>query len=128
MIRLPPRSTSTDTLVPDTTLFRSLSEKVFEINRCFRNERISPRHNPEFTTMELYQAYADYEDMMDIAERTIAQAAIIATGSTRVNFGDHAIDFTTPFRRATMLALLVQHCTCTRIGRAQYRESVCKAV
>src|SRR3546814_8984451 len=60
-----------------------LSEKVFEINRCFRNEGISPRHNPEFTTMELYQAYADYEDMMDIAERTIAQAAIIATGSTR---------------------------------------------
>src|SRR3546814_16187252 len=61
-----------------------LSEKVFEINRCFRNEGISPRHNPEFTTMELYQAYADYEDMMTIDELPIAPAAIIATGSTRV--------------------------------------------
>ncbi|MCW0236639.1 MAG: lysine--tRNA ligase [Ferrovibrio sp.] len=86
-----------------------LSEKVFEINRCFRNEGISPRHNPEFTTMELYQAYADYEDMMDIAERTIAQAAITATGGTRVKFGEHEIDFTPPFRRATMLGLIEEH-------------------
>src|SRR3546814_9047562 len=73
------------------------------------SDLISPRQNPEFTTMELYQAYADYEDMMDIAERTIAQAAIIATGSTRVTFGDHEIDFTPPFRRATMLGLIEEH-------------------
>ncbi|WP_370151994.1 lysine--tRNA ligase [Ferrovibrio sp.] len=86
-----------------------LSEKVFEINRCFRNEGISPRHNPEFTTMELYQAYADYEDMMDIAERTIAAAAIAATGGTKVTFGEHEIDFTPPFRRATMLGLIEEH-------------------
>src|SRR3546814_20546215 len=86
-----------------------LSEKVFEINRCFRNEGISPRHNPEFTTMELYQAYADYEDMMDIAERTIAQAAIIATGSTRLTSGDHEIDFTQPLRPPTIHGLLQEH-------------------
>src|SRR3546814_4854192 len=73
-----------------------LSEKVFEINRCFRNEGISPRHNPEFTTMDLYQAYADYESMMDTAERTIAHAAIIATGSTRVNCSSHEPDFPHP--------------------------------
>lgn len=86
-----------------------LSEKVFEINRCFRNEGISPRHNPEFTTMELYQAYADYEDMMDITERTIAAAAIAATGGTKVTFGEQEIDFTPPFRRATMLGLIEEH-------------------
>lgn len=86
-----------------------LSEKVFEINRCFRNEGISPRHNPEFTTMELYQAYADYEDMMDITERTIAAAAIAATGGTKVTFGEREIDFTPPFRRATMLGLIEEH-------------------
>jgi lysyl-tRNA synthetase class 2 len=86
-----------------------LSEKVFEINRCFRNEGISPRHNPEFTTMELYQAYADYEDMMAITERTIANAAIVATGSTKVTFGEHEIDFTPPFRRGTMLGLIEEH-------------------
>lgn len=83
-----------------------LSEKVFEINRCFRNEGISPRHNPEFTTMELYQAYADYQDMMDITERAIAHVAQVATGSTKVKFGEHEIDFTPPFRRASMLDLI----------------------
>lgn len=86
-----------------------LSEKVFEINRCFRNEGISPRHNPEFTTMELYQAYADYEDMMAITERTIAAAAVAATGGTRVTFGEQEIDFTPPFRRASMLDLIREH-------------------
>src|SRR3546814_17677201 len=73
-----------------------LSEKVFEINRCFRNEGISPRHNPEFTTMELYQAYADYEDMMDITERTIAQDAIIAPGRPRGNLGEPQHNFPHP--------------------------------
>ncbi|HEX6958238.1 MAG TPA: lysine--tRNA ligase [Ferrovibrio sp.] len=86
-----------------------LSEKLFEINRCFRNEGISPRHNPEFTTLELYQAYADYNDMMSIAERLIAHAAITATGSTKVKFGEHEIDFTPPFRRASMLDLIKEH-------------------
>src|SRR5690606_10890700 len=86
-----------------------LSEKVFEINRCFRNEGISPRHNPEFTTMELYQAYADYEDMMAITERVIAHAAITATGSTKVKFGETEIDFTPPFRRGSMLDLIREY-------------------
>lgn len=86
-----------------------LSEKVFEINRCFRNEGISPRHNPEFTTLELYQAYADYEDMMAIVERLVAHAAVVATGSTRVKFGEHEIDFTPPFRRGSMLGLIAEH-------------------
>ncbi|MBP7064676.1 lysine--tRNA ligase [Ferrovibrio sp.] len=86
-----------------------LSEKVFEINRCFRNEGISPRHNPEFTTIELYQAYADYADMMDIAERIIEAAAIAATGGTDVSFGEHTISFKRPFRRATMLELIQEH-------------------
>ncbi|WP_428246301.1 lysine--tRNA ligase [Ferrovibrio sp.] len=86
-----------------------LSEKVFEINRCFRNEGISPRHNPEFTTIELYQAYADYADMMDIAERIIEAAAIAATGGTDVQFGEQTISFKRPFRRATMLDLIKEH-------------------
>ena len=56
-------------------------ERVFEIGRIFRNEGISTRHNPEFTMMELYQAFADYSEMIDITERLITQAAIDATGS-----------------------------------------------
>ena len=63
-------------------------ERVFEIGRIFRNEGISTRHNPEFTMMELYQAFADYSEMIDITERLITQATIDATGSSVVTIGD----------------------------------------
>lgn len=83
-----------------------VSERVFEINRNFRNEGISTRHNPEFTMLELYQAYADYTDMMALAEDIFAAAAKAATGSTTVTFGEHQIEFGGRYRRASMTDLV----------------------
>ncbi|MEP7203555.1 MAG: lysine--tRNA ligase [Ilumatobacteraceae bacterium] len=80
-------------------------ERVFEIGRIFRNEGISTRHNPEFTMMELYQAFADFSEMIDITERLIKQAAIDATGSAVVSVGDDTIDLSQPWRRARMIDL-----------------------
>ena len=84
-------------------------EKVFEINRNFRNEGISTRHSPEFTMMELYQAYADYTDMMEITERLVAGAALEVCGSMTVPFGDLELDFTPPWPRRTFAELLREH-------------------
>lgn len=83
-----------------------LSDKVFEINRCFRNEGISPRHNPEFTSVELYQAYADYHDMMDLGEAMILDVVQKIHGSTKVTFGEHEIDFKGPWPRVSMIDLV----------------------
>ncbi len=80
-------------------------ERVFEIGRIFRNEGISTRHNPEFTMMELYQAFADYSEMIDITERLITQAAIDATGTSVVTIGDDQVDLAQPWRRARMIDL-----------------------
>jgi lysyl-tRNA synthetase class 2 len=81
-------------------------EKVFEIGRVFRNEGISPRHNPEFTSLELYQAYADYGDMMALTEQLVYEAAVRLAGSPLVSFGGHLIDLTPPWQRAEMLKLV----------------------
>jgi lysyl-tRNA synthetase, class II len=82
--------------------------KVFEIGRVFRNEGLSPRHNPEFTMLELYQAYADYYDMMDLTEGLVAHLATEVTGSTRLQYGGRDLDLTPPWRRATMLELIAE--------------------
>lgn len=77
-------------------------ERVFEINRNFRNEGLSPRHNPEFTMMELYMAYADYTDLIELTEslfRTLAQKVL---GTPVVQYGEHTFDFSQPFTRLTM--------------------------
>jgi len=74
-------------------------ERVYEFSRCFRNEGISPRHNPEFTMLELYQAYGDYHDMMDITEAIIAGAARDVIGSYKVGFEGREIDYTPPWPR-----------------------------
>ncbi len=84
-------------------------ERVFEFARCFRNEGISPRHNPEFTMLELYQAYGDYHDMMDITEEIIAGAARDVIGSTRIKFGEREIDYTTPWPRCRYADLFAEH-------------------
>jgi lysyl-tRNA synthetase, class II len=76
-------------------------ERVYEINRNFRNEGISTQHNPEFTMLEFYQAYTDYLGMMDLSEELLRQAAIDATGSSIVDYQGEKIDFTN-FRRVTM--------------------------
>ncbi|EHD23091.1 MULTISPECIES: lysine--tRNA ligase [Brenneria] len=77
-------------------------ERVFEINRNFRNEGISPRHNPEFTMMELYMAYADYKDLIVLTEtlfRTLTQDVL---GTTTIEYGDQTFDFGKPFAKLTM--------------------------
>lgn len=79
-----------------------ISEKVFELNRNFRNEGISPRHNPEFTMMELYQAYADYHDMMDLTEEIVVTAAENALGTTKITYQGKEIDLKRPWARKTM--------------------------
>ena len=76
-------------------------ERVYEINRNFRNEGISTHHNPEFTMLEFYQAYTDYHGLMDLSEELLRQAAIDATGSATVNYQGEKIDFS-KFRRVTM--------------------------
>ena len=76
-------------------------ERVYEINRNFRNEGISTQHNPEFTMLEFYQAYTDYHGMMDLSEELLRQAAIDATGSVVVEYQGEKIDFGN-FRRVTM--------------------------
>ncbi len=74
-------------------------ERVYEFSRCFRNEGISPRHNPEFTMLELYQAYGDYHDMMELTEAIIAGAARHVIGSYKIAFEGREIDYTPPWPR-----------------------------
>ena len=77
-------------------------ERVFEINRNFRNEGISTQHNPEFTMLEFYQAYADYNDLMSLTEEMLPEVARKAAGGEEVPFGDHTISFRAPFRRISL--------------------------
>lgn len=77
-------------------------EKVYEINRNFRNEGISVRHNPEFTMLELYQAYGNYETMMNLCEQMLSSIVFSILGSYEVNYQDMAIDFTPPWRRLNL--------------------------
>ncbi len=78
-------------------------EKVYEIGRVFRNEGISTRHNPEFTMIELYQAYADYHDMMDITEQMISHIAQEVLGTQKITYQGTEIDLTPPWPRMTMV-------------------------
>lgn len=80
-----------------------LSEKIFEINRSFRNEGIDTRHNPEFTMMELYQAYVDYNEMMVLTENLVSTIAQEVLGTMKIKYGDNEIDLTPPWDRKTML-------------------------
>ncbi len=77
-------------------------EKVFEINRNFRNEGISTQHNPEFTMMEFYEAYADYHALMRMTEEMISTVARTVTGTEQVTFGEHAISLQSPFVRVSL--------------------------
>lgn len=77
-------------------------EKVYEIGRVFRNEGISPRHNPEFTMLELYQAYVDYTDIMELVEQLVCHLAKEITGACVVDYQGSELDFTPPWRRATL--------------------------
>lgn len=84
-------------------------EKVYEINRCFRNEGISTVHNPEFTMMELYQAYADYNTMMDLTEELIVHLANTLFGKPVIYKDDLEIDISSPWERRELLDIVIEH-------------------
>ncbi|MEI8299647.1 MAG: lysine--tRNA ligase [Pseudomonadota bacterium] len=84
-------------------------ERVYEINRNFRNEGLSTRHNPEFTMLELYQAYADYRDLMDLVEQMFTGLADAVVGSRALTYQGTLIDLGSPFRRATIEQLLLEN-------------------
>ena len=84
-------------------------EKVFEINRSFRNEGLSPQHNPEFTMLEFYWAYADYEDLMTLTEDLLRSLAEEVTGSAVVEWQGERIDLSQPFQRMTLMEATLQH-------------------
>ena len=77
-------------------------ERVFEINRNFRNEGISTQHNPEFTMLEFYWSYADYNDLMGLTEQLLAEVARSATGTEQIQYGDQTISLSAPFRRLSL--------------------------
>jgi len=83
-----------------------LADAVFEIGRLFRNEGISIKHNPEFTTIEGYHAYMDYNDIMNLTENLIRQCCLAVNGTMQVQMGDHLIDFEKPFARRSMIDLV----------------------
>lgn len=84
-------------------------EQVFEINRNFRNEGLSARHNPEFTMMEFYWAYADYNDLMDMTEALLSKLALDVTGSTELNYQGTAISFAGPFERLSIKQSILKY-------------------
>ena len=86
-----------------------VSERVYEIGKCFRNEGIDTRHNPEFTMIELYQAYADYNDMMELTENMVAYVAKEVLGTTKIKYGENEIDLTPPWDRKTMLGAIEEY-------------------
>jgi lysyl-tRNA synthetase class 2 len=84
-------------------------ERVFELNRNFRNEGISTRHNPEFTMLEFYWAYADYEMLMDFTEEMLSAVARDVVGTLELEWGDHHIDLTPPWRRLTLRDAVLEY-------------------
>ncbi len=85
-------------------------ERVYELGRVYRNEGISPRHNPEFTMLEVYQAYGNYETMIELTERIVVDAIHCLGRGTRLPWGKDVIDFTPPFQRKTYDELFAEHC------------------
>ena len=84
-------------------------ERVYEVGRVFRNEGLSPRHNPEFTLMECYQAYADYEDMMQLAEDILVCSAMAANRPLETSYEGEAVNLTPPYRRERMADLVLEY-------------------
>jgi lysyl-tRNA synthetase, class II len=115
------RPFATDSYAMDTRLYLRIAlelylkrciiggiERVYEIGRNFRNEGVSFKHSPEFTMLELYQAYVDYEDIMQLTEDMVASAARAAIGRTRVRWGDNEIDFNPPWQRVPLRTAIAE--------------------
>jgi lysyl-tRNA synthetase class 2 len=87
-------------------------EKVYEIGRVFRNEGVDSTHNPEFTMIEIYEAYGNYETMMDLTEQIIVNAALAANDGLILPWGEHQVDFTPPWPRRKYADLFREHAGC----------------
>ncbi|MEG2381901.1 MAG: amino acid--tRNA ligase-related protein, partial [Oscillospiraceae bacterium] len=99
-------------IAPELYLKRAIVaglEKVYDMGRTFRNEGMSVRHNPEFTMIELYEAFADYNDMMEITENMIAYVCEKVNGTTKVTYQGTEIDFMPPWNRVTMVEAVKEH-------------------
>ncbi len=83
-------------------------EQVYELGRIFRNEGVSTRHNPEFTSVEIYQAFADYTQMMELTEQLVSSVCLTVCGSTRIKYQGETLDFTPPWRRVTMQEIIFE--------------------
>ncbi|TAA47335.1 lysine--tRNA ligase [Corallincola spongiicola] len=104
-------------------------ERVFEINRNFRNEGLSPRHNPEFTMMEFYMAYADYNDLMDLTEEMLRSVTQQVLGDSVVKYGEEEFDFGAPFIRLPMKESILQYnpeVTMDQLGSLETATEVAK--
>jgi lysyl-tRNA synthetase class 2 len=99
-------------------------ERVFELNRNFRNEGLSTRHNPEFTMLEFYQAYARYQDLMDLTEDLFRKIAIEIGGSSKVSFQGSEYDFAKPFERLSVTNAIKKHCNVDNDEAFVSKESV----
>lgn len=99
-------------------------ERVFELNRNFRNEGLSTRHNPEFTMLEFYQAYARYQDLMDLTEDLFRKIAIEVGGSSTVQYQGSEYDFAQPFARLSVTDAIRQHCAVEDDSAFASKESV----
>lgn len=97
-------------------------ERVFEINRSFRNEGVSTRHNPEFTMIEFYQAYADHHDLMDLTERLFNELAIDILGTTEITYQEEAISLKAPFARLSMPDAIAKYAENFDTARMSDRE------
>lgn len=99
-------------------------EKVFEINRSFRNEGLSPRHNPEFTMLEFYQAYSNYEDLMDLTEDMMRKLTSNLFDSNQVSYQDETYDLEKPFERMTVFESILKHNKAINDGDLQSLEKI----
>ena len=85
-----------------------LSDKIFEINRCFRNEGISTKHNPEFTSVEIYRAYVGFEEMINLTENIICNIVMKVNSSTEITYGEKLLNFSSPWKRESMSNLVLE--------------------
>ena len=99
-------------------------ERVFELNRNFRNEGLSTRHNPEFTMLEFYQAYADYHDLMSLTEEMLRKIAHEVIGSGKITYQDVELDFDKPFKRMTLLDAIMEKVDGVNMAQLENHEEV----
>ena len=98
-------------------------ERVYEIGRLFRNEGMDATHNPEFTTIEIYQAYTDYHGMMELCEDLFSRCCMLVNGTTRIKYGEYDIDLTPPFARLSMNDAVKQYANADFLGCATDEEA-----